>query len=177
MSQLGTTYLLTLAALSVTFVGFSGLVIMLRQTLGGDMSRLDVLITRIFIQLGFIVAGAALLPELMALFAVPEELIWRTASAAAALPALLFGLTYDTRRRAASGLATPFAVWIDIGVLLSAALILILNTIGLVVKPGPAPFALALTVILFLAGWAYLQALNMLLRRHHATRGGRDAGA
>lgn len=64
----GTAYLYTLAALSVTFVGFSALAIILRQTFGGEMSRLDILITRIFIQLGFIVvaASAAVVPFPMA---------------------------------------------------------------------------------------------------------------
>ena len=65
------TYLYTLASLSVTFVGFSALVIILRQTMGGEMSKLDILITRIFIQLGFIVAGGAMLPALLQLFALP----------------------------------------------------------------------------------------------------------
>jgi hypothetical protein len=54
-------------ALSITFVGFSALVIILRQTLGGEMSKLDILITRIFIQLGFLVAAGALLPALLEL--------------------------------------------------------------------------------------------------------------
>jgi hypothetical protein len=63
----GSTYLYTLAALSITFVGFSALVIYLRQTVGGEMSKLDVLITRIFIQLGFIVVAGAMLPPLLSL--------------------------------------------------------------------------------------------------------------
>jgi hypothetical protein len=54
--------LYTLAALSVTFVGFSSLVVVLRQTMGGEMSQLDVLITRTFIQVGFLVAAGAMLP-------------------------------------------------------------------------------------------------------------------
>jgi hypothetical protein len=56
------------ATLAVTFVGFSAFVIILRQTIGGKMSRLDVLTARIFIQLGFIVAAGAMVPALLSLF-------------------------------------------------------------------------------------------------------------
>src|SRR5215813_6358890 len=110
----GATYLYTLAALSVTFVGFSALVIILRQTFGGELSKLDILITRLFIQLGFMVAASAMLPPLLALFQVPQSLIWRICSLCTAVPTLLFALTYPARRRAASGVATPLAIWIDV---------------------------------------------------------------
>src|ERR1700688_2500124 len=98
------TYLYALASLSVTFVGFSALVIILRQTIGGEMSRLDVLVTRIFIQLGFIVAAGAMLPPLLSLLSLPPDLIWRMSSIAAAVPSFLFAVTYPSRRHAASGM-------------------------------------------------------------------------
>jgi hypothetical protein len=160
------TYLYALAAISVTFVGFSALVIILRQTIGGEMSRLDVLVTRIFIQLGFIVAAGAMLPPLLALFSLPPGLVWRVSSFAAALPSCLFAVTYPSRRRAASGVRTPFVIWIDVFILLGAALVLACNAVGVGFPPGAGPFATALTAILFLSGWAYLQALNILLRPH-----------
>ena len=166
MELTGTTYLYTLAALAVSFVGFSALVMILRQTFGGEVSKLDTLITRIFIQLGFMVAAGALLPSLLALFQLPHGLIWRLASAATAVPAFLFALTYPARRRAASGVRTPIVVWIDVLILLLAAIVLIANAIGIGLEPAPGPFAGALTAILFLSFWAYLQALNMLLSHH-----------
>jgi len=166
MELQGATYLFTLAALSVTFVGFSALVIIIRQTLGGEMSRLEILITRIFIQLGFMVTAGAMLPPLMSLFDLPHPLIWRIASLAAAIPSFLFAVTYPARRRAASGVATPFVIWLDIIVLLAAVGVLILNCAGIGITPGPGPFAAALTVILFVSGFAYLQALRLLLRHH-----------
>jgi len=33
-------------------------------------------------------------------------------------------------------------------------------------KPSPGPYAAALAAILFLGGWSYLQALDMLLAHH-----------
>lgn len=162
----GSVYLYTLAGLAVTFVGFSALVIILRQTLGGEMSRLDILITRIFIQLGFIVAAGAMFPPLLSLFSLPAILVWRISSLIAGIPSFLFAVTYPSRRHAASGVATPFVIWIDVLILLSAALVLFCNAAGVGFGPGVGPFAAALTSVLFLSGWAYLQALNILLRPH-----------
>jgi len=162
------TYLYTLASLSVTFVGFSALVIILRQTMGGEMSKLDILITRIFIQLGFIVAGGAMLPALLQLFALPPPLVWRVASVAAAVPSFLFAATYPRRRRAASGMPIPVVIWVDVAILASCAVVLACNAGGLGFAPNGPLFAAALTGIFFLAAWAYLQALHLLLRPHIA---------
>jgi hypothetical protein len=168
------TYLYTLASLSVTFVGFSALVIILRQAMGGEMSKLDILITRIFIQLGFIVAAGAMVPALLLLFALPPPLVWRLSSLAAAVPSFLFATTYPRRRRAASGMPTPVAVWIDVAILATAALALASNAAGLGFVPNAALFAAALTGVFFLAAWAYLQALQLLLRPHIARLAGTD---
>jgi hypothetical protein len=162
------TYLYTLASLSVTFVGFSALVIILRQAIGGEMSKLDILITQIFIQLGFIVAAGALLPALLLLFALPQPLVWRLASVATAVPSFLFAATYPRRRRAASGMPTPVVVWIDVAILTSCAGVLACNAAGLGFVPNAPLFAASLTGIFFLAAWAYLQALHLLLRPHIA---------
>ena len=166
MAISASTYLFALATISVTFVGFSALVIILRQTIGGEMSRLDVLVTRIFIQLGFIVAAGAMLPPLLMLFSLPPSLTWRVSSITAAVPSFLFAVTYPGRRHAASGVRTPIVIWIDVLILLVAALVLAWNAVGVGFEPSAGPFAAALTAILFLSGWAYLQALNILLRPH-----------
>jgi hypothetical protein len=162
----GASYLYTLATLSVTFVGFSALVIVLRQTFGGELSKLDILITRIFIQLGFLVAAGAMLPPLLAFFSVPQSLNWRLCSLCTAVPSFLFAVTYPARRRAASGAGAPLAIWIDVFLLVFAALVLLANGLAIGFTPAPGPFAGALTGILFISGWAYLQALNTLLGQH-----------
>jgi hypothetical protein len=40
------------------------------------------------------------------------------------------------------------------------------SAFGFGVGAGPGPYAASLTFILFLSGYAYLQALNLLLRGH-----------
>ena len=93
MAISATTYLFALATISVTFVGFSAFVMILRQTIGGEMSRLDVLVTRIFIQLGFIVAAGAMLPPLLMLFSLPPSLTWLASSIAGTVPSFPFAVT------------------------------------------------------------------------------------
>ena len=166
----GSSYFFTLAELSITFVGFSSLVVVLRQTMGGEMSKLDILITRIFIQLGFIVAAGSLLPALLSLFHLSQTFVWRAASLPPAIAAVLFAATYPARRRTASGVATPLAVWIDDAVIVAAAGVLLCNAAGWPFVTGAGPFGAGLTAILFVSGWSYLQALNTLLRHHAAQR-------
>jgi len=160
------SYLNTLAALAVTFVGFSSLVIVLRQAMGGEMSKLDILITRTFIQVGFLVAAGAMLPGLLSLFHLEEPSVWRVSSAVTALPVVLFAVTYPARRDAASEVRTPIAIWIDVLVMLGFGLLLGCNALGVLVPTGPGPYTAALTGVLFVSGWAYLQALNTLIKHH-----------
>ena len=143
------SYLNTLAALAVTFVGFSSLVIVLRQAMGGEMSKLDILITRTFIQVGFLVAAGAMLPGLLSLFHLEEPSVWRVSSAVTALPVVLFAVTYPARRNAASEVRTPFVIWIDVLVILGFVLLLGCNASGVLVPTGPGPYTAALTGVLF----------------------------
>lgn len=171
MASFAWSYLYTLAAVSVTFVGFSSLVIVLRQTMGGEMSKLDMLITRTFIQIGFLVAASAMLPALLSLFQLGESSVWRISSAVAALAVVLFAVSYPVRRKAASGVRTPLLIWIDVLVILGSGLLLGCNALGVIVSTGPGPYSAALTGVLFVSGWAYLQAVNTLIKHHRARSG------
>ena len=137
------------------------------------MSKLDILITRIFIQLGFLVAAGALLPALLELLQFTQRQLWRLPSIAIAAPSLLFACTYPARRRAASGTRTPIAIWIDVIIIVILSLLLLMNGLGMFDAREPGIFAFALTGILFVAGWAYLQALNTLLRHNRRDTGDR----
>ena len=167
------TYLLALAALAVSFVGFSTLVITLRQTAGGALSLLDAFLMRTFIQLGFLVVAGALLPPLLSLSSLEAAKIWRLASIAVSVPALFFAITYPSRRQFVFGKRTPTSIYTDVAVLSAAGLLLALNASGLIFAPEPFVFAASLTLILCLSGWAYLQALTLLLREHLSHSDGR----
>jgi len=157
----GSNYLYALATVSVTFVGFSALLLVFRQTIGGKMTGYDVYFMLSFMQAGFIVTGGALLPQLLAFFGLPPALLWRAASAVMAVPILLFVATTPWRR-ATSG-PVPAYVWLLLLLQFLAALYLLVNALGS--EPRLAPFALALTAILFTTAVAYLIDLSRALAR------------
>ena len=160
------TYLLALAALAVTFVGFSSLVLTFRQCGGGKLSRIDAFLMRIFIQLGFLVAASALVPPLLSLSSLGASQIWRFASLVSALPGALFAVTYPYRRQIASNERTPVTIWIAVVVLFGASLLLLVNATGLIFAPSPFVFSVSLTITLCLSGWGYLQAFTLLVQDH-----------
>jgi hypothetical protein len=92
--------------------------------------------------------------------------VWRISSAIAAIAAALFALSYPTRRRAASGDSTPWIVWVDVGALLIAAALLTANAVALGMASRPGPYAVAITIVLYVSFLAYLQALSTIHQKH-----------
>ena len=166
MELAGSGYLYALATISITFVGFSALLLIFRQTMGGDMTRYDSYFILAFMQVGFIVTGGALLPPLLALYRLPEVMVWRASSTVTAIPILLFVATVPRRRRAATGGATPFFVRFLLAVQLLLAVYLLASAASIGVQPGVAHFAAAMAGMLFTSGIAYLLALGGALDQH-----------
>src|SRR5260221_548284 len=108
----GANYLYALATISVTFVGFSALLLVFRETIGGKMTRYDSYFTLSFMQAGFIVTAGGLLPHLLAFYGMSETSVWRAASAIMAIPIFLFVANTPRRRRAATKEPIPFYVWL-----------------------------------------------------------------
>src|SRR5262245_27257975 len=160
----GANYLYALATISVTFVGFSALLLVFRETIGGKMTNYDSYFTLSFMQAGFIVTAGGLVPQLLAFFEMPHASVWRQSSAIMAIPIFLFVVTTPIRRWAATKGSIPFYVWLLLLLQLLAGVHLLLNAVGWPAQPQLAPFALALTVMLFTTGIAYLIALARALR-------------
>lgn len=68
-------YLLRLAALSLSFVGFSAIVAMLRGALGGELSDRHLRLVRLYIEGGLVVTALALVPTLLNSFMSPQALL------------------------------------------------------------------------------------------------------
>jgi hypothetical protein len=158
-----TTYLYALAGLSVSFVGFSTLVIVFRQSAGGRLSSYDSYFVLSFMQAGFIVTAGALLPPLFALYGLPEATVLRVASAIMAMPIAWFVASVPGRRRAATGTAAPGFIRLFLLLQLCAAVALALGALGRPLGPGVAPYASALTLILVTSGLAFLLALHKVM--------------
>jgi hypothetical protein len=170
MDTTASTFLYSLASISTTFVGFSALIMMVRQTLGDGLSDLEAWITRTFVQLGFLVTAGAMTPPLLALCGYPDDLIWRLCSGIVGTMMLVFVVTYPTRRRAVSGKPAPAFVYLDLFLLLGPIAMLALNVIGQILtdkplRPSGGLYAAALTGVLFISGLGYLHALGALRRQ------------
>jgi len=81
-----------------------------------------------------------------------------------AVPIFLFVIKTPARRRAATKEPVPFYVGLLLLLQFLAGAYLLLNAVGWPAPPNLAPFALALTVMLFTTGVAYLVALARALR-------------
>ena len=158
----GTTYLYNLSLIAVTFSAVSALVMLIRQSMGGKLSNFDIYLIVTYVSLGFVVAVAAVLPPLVALFAPSPTVLWGTASGLAAiLVAAVVANSLASRRRAAtvpmsSAVTAVFAgYWI-------AALLFAANA---VVGPiqGVGVHAVASTLFLVVLMVAFVRRIASLL--------------
>jgi hypothetical protein len=161
----GALYLYTLASLAMTFIGFSTIVMTVRQTLGHKLSRLDVLIARVYMGFGLMISASALLPPLLMTWKLSPPTIWHVSSALACLPPLVYVLTYPALRRAISGERAPFYVRLHISIVLLIGMSLLTNAAGAAGEWADAVYLTALSVFLIFAVWVFLQALDIMANR------------
>jgi hypothetical protein len=149
-------YLYTIATVGMTFAGLSVLTMILRQMLGGQITKWDSFVTRTWIQLGFMTTLGSILPPLLILFGVQAPIAWRISSGVMAVILGSWALTFPRRRHAVNPTRLPlqvviFSVSMDI-----AALALVANAI---VVPGQllaGVYAAAVTATLIGAGMLFL---------------------
>jgi hypothetical protein len=149
-------YLYTIATVGMTFAGLSVLTMILRQILGGRMTKFDSFVTRTWVQLGFMATFGAILPPLLMLFGAPVSLAWRISSAVMAVILGSWALTFPRRRHAVNSTRLPLQVVIFTLAMDIAAVALAANV---VVAPGAllaAVYAAAVTAILIGAGMLFL---------------------
>ncbi len=163
MTITGPDYLLRLSSLAVTFVGFSSIVVALRRALGAELSDLHMYFVRLFIEGGLYVAALGLLPTALSFTGLAESTIWRLSSAAAALFASVYLIIQLRRRHRVTPGPVPFQASFNYAITNIATLALWANTIGLGFQPSAAPYALALTWFLVVAGWIFLQNLELFI--------------
>jgi hypothetical protein len=170
MEAAESTYLYALCATSTTFVGFSALIMLIRQSMGGGVSELEAWITRTFVQLGFKVTAGALSPAALALCHVRAIIIWRLCSAVLAADLFLFVVTYPSRRRTVARASAPLFVYVDLCLLLGACSVLASNAAGWSLEPNAGLYAIGLTSVLFVSGLGYLHALGAVRHRRDGLR-------
>ena len=161
----GATFLYALAALMVTFAGFSALLLGIRQAAGARLSLLDRFIVKTILVHLFILTGGALLPPLLGLWNVSEACLWRVAALCFAIPMLALLLTYSHRRRKAVGTGPPpvgFAIFVVVGsATIGAMLIYIIGGF----KYQPAAYITALTINFFTTAFGFVTALDVIMQQ------------
>jgi hypothetical protein len=161
-------YLYTIATVGMTYAGLSVLTMILRQMLGGRMTKWDSFVTRTWIQLGFMTTFGSILPPLLMLFALPAALVWRISSGVMAIILGSWALTFPRRRLAVNPTNLPLQVVIYSLAMDVAALALAANA---AIVPGAllaGVYSAAVTAILIGAGMLFLFAF---VRWYDATIG------
>src|ERR1043165_6231545 len=129
-------FLYALATVSITFVGFSALLIVIRQSGGHGLTKYDTYFALSFIQAGLITTGMALLAPAIALGNFSPQTVWRIAGLISAAAILAFVISVPRRRRAATGGPAPTFIRISLTVQALTALALILNGFGAFANQG-----------------------------------------
>jgi hypothetical protein len=151
-------YLYTIATVGMTFAGLSVLTMILRQMLGGRMTKWDSFVTRTWVQLGFMTTFGSILAPLLILSGAPAPIAWRISSGVMAVILGSWALTFPRRRLAVNPTRLPLQVVIFSLAMDIAALALAANA---VVIPGEllaGVYSAAVSAILIAAGMLFLFA-------------------
>jgi hypothetical protein len=158
----GTSYLYTMAVLGITFIGFSAIVMQLRQSLGRKLRAFDALFAHVYMEFGLIITVGSMLPPLLAFWKLAPAMVWYMSRGLVGLPLVVFGLTYPRRRRVASDEPTPSYVRLNVSCVILIGLTLLLNATGVLRERSDAVFLTALTVFLLFAVGTWLQTLGLI---------------
>jgi len=162
MEVTGAAYLYTIAVIGITFIGFSAIVMMLRQTSGQPLERFDILIAHIYMEFGLLVSVGALLPPLLSFWGLSVQAVWCLSSAPLGAALLLIGVTYPARRRKAISEPLPRYTKINIAVTILIGAVFVGNACGIVQGRMPAVFLSALTAFMAFAIASWLRALSII---------------
>jgi hypothetical protein len=169
MALVGSDYLFNLALIAVSFVGFSMVVIALRQTSGAELSEFHMHFVRLFIEAGFAVAAFSLVPAALSTTGLSASAVWQLSSAAAAISWSWYHIQSVRRRRRVSSEPIPWPMKVNMVFNALALLLLWENAAGFPFRASAAPYLLALTCFLGLDGAIFLQNLEVFVR-HSETR-------
>jgi hypothetical protein len=151
-------YLYTIAAAGMSYAGLSVLTMILRQILGGQMTKFDSFVARSWIQLGFMITFGSILPPLLGLLEVSTLMVWRISSAVMAIILGCWALTFPRRRLATNPMGLPIPVIIFLAAMNLTALALAANAIAVPVERLPGVYAASITAILIGAAMLFLFA-------------------
>ncbi|HXZ53050.1 MAG TPA: hypothetical protein VEH51_13720 [Burkholderiales bacterium] len=156
-------YLYTLALIAVGYVGFTAIVLILRQSIGGPLSPLDTLVARLFMSWGFMITYLSMLPVLLASFKLGLTAVWQISSAFAGLSFVVLHVGYQVLRRRITGDPTPLHLWIHTASGLALGIVLLANTALIVPAAVGAIYMAAVTLDMIQASFAFVQHFGFMI--------------
>ena len=165
MTPAESDYLFRLATLSLSFVGFSSVVVALRGALGGDLSDQHLRLVRLYIEGGLLVTALALVPALLTILRMPDTLTWPLSSAiAAAILSIVLVIQYRRRRDIEP---ERFPAWVTVIYVVSILMVagLWCNIAGFPFAPSVGPYAGILTWALCVFGFIFVRTIEVFLHR------------
>lgn len=163
MTPAESDYLSQLASLSLSFVGFSAVVVTLRGALGGKLSDRHLRLVRLYIEGGLLVTALALAPKLLNLLHLADAVTWPLSSAAAAsIFTILLTIQFRRRRAIEPG---RFPLWVVIVYAVSTVGVssLWFNVAGFPYAANAGPYVIVLTWALCIFGFIFLRTIELFL--------------
>ena len=156
-------YLYTLALIAIAYVGFTAIVLILRQSLGGGLSPLDTLVARLFMVRGFVITYLSIVPMVLGGFELSHTTVWQVSSALGGLSLVVMHVGYQLLRGRITGEPTPLHLWFYTlsGFAFGAALLV--NAAAIVPKAIGAIYAVAVTLDMIQASVAFVQHFGFML--------------
>ena len=156
-------YLFRLATLSLSFVGFSAVVVTLRGALKGELADRHLRLVRLYIEGGLLVTALSVLPTLLDLLHVPDTVTYALSSAtAASIFTVVLFVQFRRRRMVEPG---RFPAWVLVVYALSivAVAYLWLNTVGIPYATSAGPYAVVLTWALCIFGFIFVRTIDLFI--------------
>jgi hypothetical protein len=157
------TYLYTLALIAVGFVGFSAIVLILRQSAGTALSPLDTIVARLFMARGFTITYLSMLPMLLAAFDLSHSAAWRISSALAGVSLVVMHLGYQLLRARITREPTPLHLWFYTGSGLAFGLVLLANSVAVIPTAVGAIYVAVVTLDMIQASIAFVQHFGFMI--------------
>ncbi len=159
----GSTYLLALAAISITFVSVSTIAVVFRQVQGSILSAFELFLMRLFLVSGLMATVASLLPPLLGLFGIAPAWVWRVSSLAFALAIIWREISFIRRRPQVRGGPRLPSIYVLYAITFVVVLGLLANALGIPSAPDVGLYALAATWLLVNSVVAFIISLGMFL--------------
>ncbi len=165
MEVKGATLLYTLATLTITFAGFTALMLALRPAAGARLSLLDRYLAKTVMTYMFVLTAGALLPALFTLYDIQEKWIWQGSGVLFGLPMLALQVSYPHRRRKVVGEGPPPAIFAVLVVLGSAVTLAMLGYVLDDLQYSDAVYITALTIDFFTVVFGFVIALDVIMEQ------------